>query len=73
MVERFIAPVLKTGDPSRGPGVRIPPPLQEKIQTPATLGFFDEGERVCAPRASERIPVSKKYAKRIGFSLDTDP
>lgn len=28
VVERFIAPVLKTGDPSRGPGVRIPPPLQ---------------------------------------------
>ena len=27
VVERFIAPVLKTGDPSRGPGVRIPPPL----------------------------------------------
>ncbi len=27
MVERFIAPVLKTGDPSRGPGVRIPLPL----------------------------------------------
>ena len=28
VVERFIAPVLKTGDPSRGPGVRIPPPLR---------------------------------------------
>ena len=27
VVERFIAPVLKTGDPLRGPGVRIPPPL----------------------------------------------
>ena len=27
VVEWFIAPVLKTGDPLRGPGVRIPPPL----------------------------------------------
>ena len=27
VVERFIAPVLKTGEPSRVPGVRIPPPL----------------------------------------------
>ena len=32
MVEWFIAPVLKTGDPSRGPGVRIPPPLQVENQ-----------------------------------------
>ena len=29
MVERFIAPVLKTGDPLRGPGVRIPLPLHK--------------------------------------------
>ncbi len=27
MVERFIAPVLKTGEPLRVPGVRIPLPL----------------------------------------------
>jgi hypothetical protein len=27
VVERFIAPVLKTGEPLRVPGVRIPPPL----------------------------------------------
>ena len=32
VVERFIAPVLKTGDPSRGPGVRIPPPLLIQFQ-----------------------------------------
>src|SRR6478609_978298 len=28
VVERFIAPVLKTGEPLRVPGVRIPPPLR---------------------------------------------
>ena len=33
MVERFIAPVLKTGDPSRGPGVRIPLPLPVENQS----------------------------------------
>lgn len=33
VVERFIAPVLKTGDPSRGPGVRIPPPLPSTNQS----------------------------------------
>jgi hypothetical protein len=33
VVERFIAPVLKTGDPLRGPGVRIPPPLLSINQT----------------------------------------
>ena len=31
VVERFIAPVLKTGEPLRVPGVRIPPPLQESV------------------------------------------
>ncbi len=41
MVEWFIAPVLKTGDPSRGPGVRIPPPLQKKEkQGPDSVGAF---------------------------------
>lgn len=30
VVERFIAPVLKTGEPLRVPGVRIPPPLLNK-------------------------------------------
>ncbi len=33
VVERFIAPVLKTGEPLRVPGVRIPPPLPSKSQT----------------------------------------
>lgn len=33
VVERFIAPVLKTGEPLRVPGVRIPPPLLIKIQS----------------------------------------
>ena len=32
VVEWFIAPVLKTGDPLRGPGVRIPPPLRKITQ-----------------------------------------
>jgi hypothetical protein len=31
VVERFIAPVLKTGEPLRVPGVRIPPPLPVSI------------------------------------------
>lgn|GEM_PF-6535415 len=39
MVERFIAPVLKTGEPLRVPGVRIPLPLQP-IKDPACAGFF---------------------------------
>jgi hypothetical protein len=30
VVERFIAPVLKTGEPLRVPGVRIPPPLHQQ-------------------------------------------
>ncbi len=33
VVERFIAPVLKTGEPLRVPGVRIPPPLLSTYQT----------------------------------------
>ncbi len=33
VVERFIAPVLKTGEPLRVPGVRIPPPLQTKAKS----------------------------------------
>ena len=40
MVERFIAPVLKTGDPSRGPGVRIPLPLQNKNDPGKSRGFL---------------------------------
>ncbi len=43
MVERFIAPVLKTGDPLRGPGVRIPLPLpisnQSKRKPRVPYGF----------------------------------
>ena len=33
MVERFIAPVLKTGEPLRVPGVRIPLPLRLQFQS----------------------------------------
>ena len=41
MVERFIAPVLKTGEPLRVPGVRIPPPLQAiKASAPIFSGHF---------------------------------
>ncbi len=44
MVERFIAPVLKTGEPLRVPGVRIPLPLLIKVQTkskPRNLHDFE--------------------------------
>ncbi len=41
MVERFIAPVLKTGEPLRVPGVRIPPPLQyNESKSPDYIGVF---------------------------------
>ncbi len=41
VVERFIAPVLKTGEPLRVPGVRIPPPLQSKMnKDPDFIGVF---------------------------------
>ena len=40
VVEWFIAPVLKTGDRSRGPGVRIPPPLPTNSKVPCTARDF---------------------------------
>ena len=40
VVERFIAPVLKTGDRSRGPGVRIPPPLPTIQKVPCVARDF---------------------------------
>ena len=40
VVEWFIAPVLKTGDRSRGPGVRIPPPLPTSSKVPCTARDF---------------------------------
>ena len=42
MVERFIAPVLKTGDPLRGPGVRIPLPLRTKSLPNGRLFLFKD-------------------------------
>ena len=33
VAERLIAPVLKTGIPSRGSGVRIPPPLPSQYNS----------------------------------------
>lgn len=73
VVERFIAPVLKTGDPSRGPGVRIPPPLQSKTQSPDSVGAFllsSPYER--SPiRIFNRIMMHPNYQSRIkksGFS-----
>ena len=40
VVEWFIAPVLKTGDRSRGPGVRIPPPLPTVQKVPCAARDF---------------------------------
>ena len=47
VVERFIAPVLKTGDPLRGPGVRIPPPLLSINQTDLKPRIRNEFEVFC--------------------------
>lgn len=46
MVERFIAPVLKTGEPLRVPGVRIPLPLLSKSPEPiGTFFFYTQAEK----------------------------
>lgn len=43
MAERSNAPVLKTGDPSRGPGVRIPLPPQSNYWAIApAMAFYLE-------------------------------
>jgi hypothetical protein len=47
VVERFIAPVLKTGDLSRGPGVRIPPPLLQQFQVKLKSRIPYEFEAFC--------------------------
>jgi hypothetical protein len=46
MVERFIAPVLKTGDLSRGPGVRIPLPLLLPFQVKLKASNFHTNSRL---------------------------
>ena len=47
VVERFIAPVLKTGEPLRVPGVRIPPPLLIKDQTKSKPRNSNDFEVFC--------------------------
>ena len=43
MAERSIAAVLKTVDPSRGPGVRIPlPPLLTSVAPVKQVTFYQE-------------------------------
>ena len=41
VTEWFNVPVSKTGDPSRDPGVRIPPPLQKEFL------FFEMHSKEC--------------------------
>jgi hypothetical protein len=46
VAEWLIVPVSKTGDPSRDPGVRIPPPLRlNQRQAPGLPGRFCFSER----------------------------
>jgi TPR repeat protein len=69
VVERFIAPVLKTGEPSRVPGVRIPPPLlrNESLGIERFRGFlfFKKGQKSMTKLAAVTIAgIKSSYILR---------
>jgi hypothetical protein len=59
VVERFIAPVLKTGEPLRVPGVRIPPPLLIIIKACKSYDF-----RLFSFRDLMNFPITKNNQGR---------